>query len=197
MKNIHKLALTAMFAAIASVLMFFEFPLPLTPSFLKLDLSDVAVLIGGFVLGPFSAVAIALIKDLIHLSVTTSGGVGELADFLISALFCVTASLLYRRRKTIPWAIAGCGIGIAVMMAAAAVLNKFLLLPFYTKFMPLDAIFKMCAQVNPFFPITDVNTYLLYAVLPFNLVKGALVSVVALLVAKNLEVLLARAKFLN
>lgn len=181
----QKLARTAMFAAVAAVLMFLEFPLPFVPPFLKFDFSDVAVLVCALTLGPLPGLAAAFIKDVVHLSLTSSGGVGELADFLISGLFCVAASLVYRTKRSTATALGGCAAGVAAMTVAAVVLNKFLLLPFYSKMMPLDAIFSLCAKVNPF--IVSVNTYLLYAVTPFNLFKGITVSVLALIVSRRLE----------
>src|SRR5659263_701974 len=94
------IATTGMLSAISAALMFFEFPLPLLPPFLKLDLSDVPVLIGAFILGPLPALAITLVKDLIHLLGTTSGGVGELADFLVTGSLALSVGFIYMARKT-------------------------------------------------------------------------------------------------
>ena len=93
------MSITAMFAAIASLLMFFEMPLPFMPPFLKLDISSVPVLILGFMFGPMPAVMAAAVKDIVHVFSTQTGGVGELADFLITSSFAVTASLVYMKNK--------------------------------------------------------------------------------------------------
>ena len=189
-KKTRYVVFAAMFAAVSAVLMFFEFPLPLMPPFLKLDLSDIPVIIGAFVLGPLPAVAIALVKDLVHLSVTQTGGVGELADFLVTATLAVTAGCIYRAGKTRLLSVLGGIAGIAAMTAVAALANLYLILPFYSKLMPIDAILKLCAAVNPV--ITSVNSYILYAVVPFNLIKGALVVAVTLPVYKRLETVVLR-----
>jgi riboflavin transporter FmnP len=191
MNKTRYLTVTAMFAVISAVLMFFEFPLPLLPTFLKLDLSDVPVLIGAFVLGPVAAISITLLKDLIHmLFATTSAGVGELADFMITSSFVIVAGLIYKLGKIKSKAVLGCIAGVIVMIFMGALSNYYLLLPFYSTVMPLKQIFAMCATINPL--IVDTKTYILYAVMPFNLLKGALVSIVTLLVYKRLTVVVSK-----
>ena len=91
--NTHKMIQIAMLGAIASVLMLFEFPLPfLAPSFYELDFSELPVLIGGFALGPVAGVIIELLKILLHLLIkgTHTAFVGELGNFLIGCLWCIT-----------------------------------------------------------------------------------------------------------
>jgi riboflavin transporter FmnP len=191
MNKTRYLTITAMFAVISAVLMFFEFPLPFLPPFLKLDLSDVPVLIGAFVLGPIAAIGITLIKDLIHLFfATTTAGVGELADFIITSSFVLTAGIIYKFSKINLKAFSSCVAGIIVMIIFGAVSNYYLILPFYSKIMPLKQIFAMCASINPL--IIDVKTYILFAVMPFNLVKGSIISIVTLLVYKKLTVVVSK-----
>lgn len=191
MNKTRYLTISAMFAVISIVLMFFEFPLPFLPSFLKLDLSDVPVLIGAFVLGPFAAVAITLVKDLIHLFfATTTAGVGELADFIITSSFVLTAGTIYKFSRNNFKAFISCVVAIIVMIIFGAVSNYYLILPFYEKFMPLKQIFAMCAAVNPL--IIDTKTYIIYAVMPFNLLKGGIVAIVTLLIYKKLTVVVSK-----
>jgi riboflavin transporter FmnP len=178
------IATTGMLSAISAALMFFEFPLPFLPPFLKLDLSDVPVLIGAFVLGPLPALAITLVKDLIHLLVTTSGGVGELADFLVTGSLALSVGFIYMARKTILFSILGCLIGVFVMTIMGVVSNIYIILPFYENFMPIDAILAMCAKINPV--ITNVKSYIIFGVVPFNLFKGILVAAIAIPVYKRL-----------
>ena len=178
------IATTGMLSAISAALMFFEFPLPLLPPFLKLDLSDVPVLIGAFILGPLPALAITLVKDLIHLLGTTSGGVGELADFLVTGSLALSVGFIYMARKTTLFSILGCLIGIFVMTIMGVVSNLYIILPFYENIMPIDAILAMCAKINPV--ITNVKSYILFGVVPFNLFKGILVAAIAIPVYKRL-----------
>jgi riboflavin transporter len=182
----------AMLAALSSVLMFFEFPLPLLPPFLKLDFSDIPVMIGAFVLGPLPALGITLVKDLIHATISWSGGVGELADFSMTGSMALTAGLIYRAGKSKRMPVLAGAVGVVAIMGMGALANYYLLLPFYAKMMPIDAILSLCAKVNPV--ITDVKSYILFGVLPFNLIKGVLMTVVTLIVYKRLQAILERQK---
>jgi riboflavin transporter FmnP len=191
MNKTRYLTITAMFAVISAVLMFFQFPLPFLPSFLQLDLSDVPVIIGAFVLGPVAAIAITLVKDLIHMIFDTStAGVGELADFIVTSSFVIAAGIIYKFSKISFKALLGCIAGIIAMIIFGAISNYYLILPFYSKIMPLKQIFSLCAAVNPL--ITNISTYILYAVTPFNLVKGCIISVVTLLVYRKLTVVISK-----
>lgn len=181
----RRVTVTAMFAALATILMFFEVPVPFMPPFLKLDPSAVPILIGGFILGPVAGMAMVFIKAFVHFFSSTTGGVGELADFIITSSFVITASIIYRRHHTKTGAVLACVGGTAALAAVGVLANKFLLLPFYSTVMPIEAIFKACAAVNPL--ITDTNTYLIYGVLPFNLIKGVVVSLLTFPVYKRMS----------
>ena len=185
-----KLTLMALFAAISAVLMNFSFPLPLIPPFLKLDLSGVAVLIAAFLFGPWQAVAVVLIKDLANLPVSTSGGVGELADFIMLSAFAVTAALIYRRRKNRKHAVIGCAAGTLAIGLVGVLANHFMIIPFYSNIMPIDAILELCAAVNP--AIDSLNAYYWFAAFPFNLVKGIVLSMITILCYKKLSVILKK-----
>jgi riboflavin transporter FmnP len=176
-KKTRYVVFTAMFAAISSVLMFFEFPLPFLPPFLKLDLSDVPVLVGAFIFGPIPAVAITLIKDIIHLSVTQSGGVGELADFLITSTLALTAGLIYKAWNNKLASVIGSASGILLMTVVAVFSNIYILLPLYMK----QGSF-------------DVKSYIIYGVVPFNIIKGLFVTIITLLVYKRLKLILFKNK---
>lgn len=99
--NVRYMTVTAMLSAVAFALMFFEFSIPfLVPSFIQMDLSELPALIGAFAMGPWYGVIICLIKNLIHLLITTTGGVGELSNFILGAAFVLPAGLIYQRKKT-------------------------------------------------------------------------------------------------
>ena len=186
MSKASKITYTAVFAAIATVLMYIEFPLPFMPPFLKVDLSGAVVLIGAFIFGIGPAITMIGIKDLIHLTQSQTGGSGELADFLMLSTQVIVAVLLYRAHKSRKMAAVGCVIGSVAMACMGMLTNYFLIIPFYSAVgMPIDAILGACAAVNP--AINGMGAYLLIGVLPFNLIKGAILTVITMLAYKKLS----------
>ena len=173
-----KIAKIGVLSAIAVVLMLFEIPLPFAPSFYKLDLSEVPVLIGCFAMGPVAGATIEFIKILLNFIIdgSVTAGVGELANFLIGCAFCVPAGIVYRKHKTKKHALMGMALGTVIMVAVGCVLNAYVLLPAYaTAFqMPIQGLVEMGSAVNG--NITNIMTFVLFAVAPFNLVKGIVVS---------------------
>lgn len=185
MTKASKITYTAIFAAIATILMYFEFPIPFMPPFLKVDLSGAIVLIGAFIFGIGPSIAMILIKDLIHLAQTTTGGSGELADFLMLSTLVICAVLIYRSRKNRKTAVIGCVLGSFAMAAMGVLTNYFMIIPFYSTIMPLQAIFDACSAVNPY--VTGMQGYLLLGVLPFNLIKGAILTIITMFAYKKLS----------
>ena len=183
------LVMLAMFSALASVLMMLDFPLPfIFPPFLKLDFSDLPVLLASFWYGPLSGIVVALVKNLIHLTMTQTGGVGELANFIISAALAGTAGLVYRIRKTKGGAVAGLVCGGVAMSLAGMAANYYILIPFYEKLMPLQAIIDMCAELIP--SIQTRWDVVLWGITPFNLFKSALIGGLTFLLYKRVKGLL-------
>ena len=131
--QVRKLTVTAMLSAVAFVLMFLDFPIPMImPSFVKMDFSDLPELLGAFALGPMYGVLISLIKNLIHLLLASStGGVGELCNFLFGAVFAWVAGFVYKRNKTRRSAVLGAVLGAAAMAIVSIPLNYFLTYPAY------------------------------------------------------------------
>ena len=186
MSKASKITYTAVFAAIATVLMYIEFPLPFMPPFLKVDLSGAGVLIGAFIFGIGPAITMIGIKDLIHLTQSQTGGSGELADFLMLSTLVIVAVLLYRAHKSRKMAAVGCVIGSVAMECIGMLPNYFLIIQFYSAVgMPIDAILGACAAVNP--AINGMGSYLLIGVLPFNLIKGSILTVITMLAYKKLS----------
>lgn len=186
MTKASKITYTAVFAAIATVLMYFEFPLPFMPPFLKVDLSGAVVLIGAFIFGIGPAITMIGIKDLIHLTQSQTGGSGELADFLMLSTLVIVAVLIYRAHKTRKMAAVGCVVGSVAMACMGMLTNYFLIIPFYSAVgMPIDQILALCATINP--SINGMGAYLLVGVLPFNLIKGAILTVITMLAYKKLS----------
>jgi riboflavin transporter FmnP len=178
----------AILSVIAFLIMYIEFPIVFFPAFLKIDLSDLPALIAGFALGPVAGIMVELIKNLLHLFQTSTGGVGELANFVIGVALVGPASAIYYRDKSRKSAIIGMLVGIVSMAIVGALANYFVLIPFYQNFMPIDAIIAMGQQANA--AIVDVRTLVIYGVVPFNLLKGFVIMVITALIYKKISPLL-------
>ncbi|MCI6514237.1 MAG: ECF transporter S component [Erysipelotrichaceae bacterium] len=181
-------------SGLAVVLMLFEFPLPIAPSFYKLDFSELAVLLGGFSMGPMAAVMIEALKNILNVIFTGSGTayVGEFANFAIGALFTATASAIYHHNKSKKSAIIGMAVGTVVMAAAGAIVNALVMLPMYSTLynMPMDVIIGMGSAICSW--IKDIWTFCLFAVVPFNIVKGIIISILTALIYKHVSPILHR-----
>lgn len=189
--NVKNVVLMAMFGAIGAVLMLFEFPLPfIAPPFYGLDLSEIPVLVGTFAMGPLAGVVTEVVKILIKLVLkpTSTGFVGEFSNVCIGWALVLPAGFLYKFKKTKKGAILGMAVGTCSMATVGAVMNALVMLPFYSNFMPLEDILAAGAAINP--AIGNVWTFVLLAVAPFNLIKGALVSVITALVYKRISVII-------
>lgn len=183
--NLRKMTVTAIMAAVSTVLMFLSFNVPLMPSFIKLDLSELPALISSFAMGPLSGVAVCFVKNLINLFFTTTGGVGELSNFLLGCAFVVPAGLIYKFHRTKKSAIIGSFIGSASMAILGVFTNYFVVYPIYTNFIPLDAIVGMYKAICPW--VNDLLQCLIVFNLPFTFIKGMISVVVTLLVYKKLS----------
>ena len=183
------IAQIGMLSGIAVVLMLFEIPLPFAPAFYEIDFSEVPVLVGTFAMGPIAGAAIELIKILLNLAIngTITAGVGEFANFLIGCSFIIPAGIIYKKMHNKKGAIIGMVTGTIIMTVLGCFLNAYLLLPTYAKAfqMPIDALVGMGTAVNA--NITDMLTFVAFAVAPFHLLKGVLVSLVVLLIYKKIS----------
>lgn len=178
-----------MLSAIAIILMQFEVPLPFAPPFYKIDFSEIPVLIGCFVMGPLAGAIVELIKVILNvvISGTTTGGVGDIANFLIGCAMCVPAGMIYKKYHTRRSALVGMSVGTVFMTVIGCILNVYVLLPVYAKAfeMPIDALVAMGTAVNH--SITSLSTFVIFAVAPFNLLKGVLVSFIVFLIYKKIS----------
>ena len=188
--SLNKLIKISLMGVIAFIIMFIEFAIPIFPAFLKIDLSDIPAIMTGFALGPVAGVAVELVKNVLHLMRTSTGGVGELANFLVGSALVFPAAYLYSKKKDKKTAIIGMIVGIISMAVVGALANYFILLPFYTAFMPMEAIIGMAAAVNSL--IVDLKTLIFYAIIPFNLVKGIVVTLITIPVYKKVSKVLHR-----
>lgn len=190
--NVKYITQIGMLGAIAVVLMLFEIPLPFAPSFYEIDFSEVPVLIGAFTMGPVAGALIELVKILLNFLIngTDTAGVGELANFLIGCGLCLPASIIYRKLHTRTGAVIGMLSGTALMTFVGCFLNGYVLLPAYAKAfqLPIDALVGMGSAVNP--NIDSLFTFVIFAVAPFNILKGILVSAIVFLIYKKISPIL-------
>lgn len=171
------------------IIMNFSFPLPLTPAFLKLDLSDMPSIIGGFAMGPVAGITIQLIKNILHfITRTSTGGIGEISNFIVGGSFVLISSGIYHINKTKKNAVIGSIAATIGMAIVGALSNYFIIIPFYSKLMPIDVIISMGTAVNAL--ITDKLTLVLYGVIPFNLIKGIILSLATASIYKKVAPLL-------
>lgn len=178
----------AMLSVIGFVLMYFQLPLTfVAPPFMKLDISDLPVLMGAFTMGPVYGIIIAALKNLMHIIFkgTMTAGVGELSNFIISSTFAVVSSYIYRKHKTYKGAVLSMTVGVLAMTILAMTSNYFVVFPLYGKVMPMEAIIAMGSAITP--RIKGLFTMMIYSVLPFNLIKGFTTSAVMMLVYKKIS----------
>ncbi len=189
-KHLDWLLKTALLAAVAFVLMYIEIPIPIVPPWLKLDISDLPTLLAGFSLGPVSGVVVNAIKVLLFFFFKNSGtgGVGELANFIMGLCLVLPAALIYRRKKTRKRALVGTLVGVVAMTVASGLLNYYMLIPAYSLIMPMEAILEACTAINP--AMNSVLAYVLMAAMPFTLAKGILDGILLFLLYKRLSPLL-------
>ena len=192
-KKTRTLVEIGMLGAIATVLMLFEFPIPLiAPPFYELDFSEVPVLVGAFALGPAAGATIELVKILINLLIngTATAFVGEIGNYLLGCSFIIPAALIYKKKKTKKNAMIAMVAGTIIMTVFGCLLNAYVLLPTYAAAfgMPIDAIVGMGSAINA--NITNVMTCVVLAVAPFNILKGIIVSIITMLIYKHISPIL-------
>lgn len=185
------LTMIAMFSAISAVLMVFEIQLPFSPSFVKFDFSDLPVMLGGFLIGSFAGGIIVFMKILLHflLNGTTSFFVGDLSNLLLTLSFVLPASFIYQQKKTKKTTIQGLLVSIICTSLLAIIFNLFLIFPLYLKVLNLKMVdlINMIHVVNPL--VKDVFTMIVFSLLPFNLFKYSIVSMITMLSYKKLSIL--------
>lgn len=192
LSDTHYITYTAIFATMAGVLMLLEIPLFFAPSFYKIDLSELPVLICTFYLGPVAGVICELLKVCIKLLLkgTSTAFVGDFANFAVGCSFALPASVIYHARPCRKSAIIGLVVGTLIMTTFGSAFNAFYLLPKFAQLfgMPMEVIVGMGTKINP--RITSVGTLVFYAVVPFNLLKGVIVSFLTMLLYKRISPIL-------
>lgn len=187
--NLNYLIKIALIGAIAGIIMLLKTPLAIFPNYLEIDISDVPAVIGAFVLGPVAGILIEAVKIGVNLILTGTKtvGIGELANFLIGVSFVLPAGLIYKKGKTINSAIIGMIVGAISMVIAGALLNYFVLLPFYAKAYNMRVMdFVEMAQILPVFGklINSKWDLIIFGISTFNIVKGAVITIATAIMYK-------------
>jgi riboflavin transporter FmnP len=191
--NTKTMVKISVLGVISFILMFFEIPMPwLAPTFMKIDISDLPSLIGSFAIGPMAGVIIQLLKNVLNVLIegSTTGGIGELANFVVGSAFAYTAGFVYYKKKTFKRAIIGLILGTIVMTVVITLANYFVMFPLYAKLMgqDLQVFIDMGTAINK--NITDLRSLMIISVVPFNLLKGIMVTVITMLVYKRVSPIL-------
>ena len=189
---VRKMMVTAVMTAVSVVLMmpFLEFSIPIMPAFLKLDVSDLPALMTSFALGPLYGGLVCLLKNLIHLAMSSTLGVGELSNFLLGVFFVVPAGLIYKKLRTKKGAVLGAFAGDLVMALICWPVNFLLIYPLYEIVVGYnrEAILGMYQAILP--SVKSLGAAIAIFNIPFTFVKGLLSVVITLLIYKPLSPLL-------
>ena len=186
----RKLAVTGIMSAVSAVLMMLSFNIPIMPSFIKMDFSELPALITAFSIGPVWGVAVCLIKNLVNLPFTTTAGVGELSNFILGVMLVLPAGLIYQKNKTRVGALIGSALGSLIMAVVSIPWNYYITYPAFVKILnfPLEAILGMYQKINP--SVDGLLQALLVFNLPYTFCKGLLISLLTFLIYKRLSPIL-------
>ncbi len=191
--SVRKIAVTAVLSAMSSVLMFINFSLPIMPSFIKVDFSELPALIASFTMGPFFGVLVCLVKNLVNLFQTSTMGIGELSNFLLGSIFVFTAGLIYKKIKNRKGALIGSILGAILMAVIGLFTNYFLVYPIYTNFMPMEAIVGMYKAIYP--GVKNLFHALVIFNIPFTFLKGMANTLITFTIYKKISPIIKGNKF--
>ncbi len=184
--DIRKLTVTAMLSAVGFILMYLEISVPFVPPFLKLDFSELPALIGAFSMGPVSGIVICLVKNVLHLLVSSSGGIGEVSNFILGVCFVLPAGLIYKKWKTKKGAFIGALAGDLLMAVVCVFSNYFIVYPIYYQIMaPQETILAMYQAILP--GMENILQSIIVFNAPFTFIKGLFSVIIAMLIYKPLS----------
>lgn len=178
----------SLLSVIAFLLMFIELPIPIFPEFLKIDISDLPALIGTFAFGPVAGIMVEFMKNLLHgIFAGKTAFIGEFANFLVGSMLVITSGVIYKKNKSKKGAIVSLICGTIVMSLGAGIVNYFVLLPLYEKVLgfSINAVVGISSKINP--KIVDIKTLIVFAIIPFNLIKGSIVCIITRVVYKSIS----------
>lgn len=184
--DVRRLVFTALMAALSIVLAeLLKFTVPVMPSFIKFDFSDVPAMLASLTMGPISGVAVCLIKNIFGCFTTSTGCVGELSNFILSAALVLPAGIIAHKNSKISHAVIGCLSGSVLMALMSIPSNYFVVYPIYMKFMPMDVIISKYQMILP--GVTELWQCLLIFNVPFTFVKGFVAAVFSVVLYKKLR----------
>ena len=193
--KIRAITVSAIFGAVGFILMLLEFPLAfIIPSFIKMDFSELPALIATFTFGPLYGVLVCLIKNLLHLFVTSSAGVGELSNFILGAVFVGVAGVIYKHNKTRKGALIGTVVGAVIMAVISIATNYYVVYPAFSVLygLPMPAILGMYQAILP--KADNLFKALVIFNLPFNIIKGMVDAVICFIIYKKISPILKYGK---
>lgn len=177
--------MTALLSALSTVLMALSFSVPFMPSFIKMDFSELPALLASFSMGPVAGVIVCLVKNLINLPLTTTGGIGELSNFLLGVSFVLPAGLIYRFKKNRVGALIASGTGSLAMGLLSLPVNYFVTYPIYAKMLPISTIVSMYQAILP--SVDGLLTCLVVFNMPYTFFKGIVNAVICFLIYKPIS----------
>ncbi|MBO5506088.1 MAG: ECF transporter S component [Clostridia bacterium] len=183
--NTRSLVMVAMLSAVATILMFIDFSVPFMPPFIKMEISEMPALIASFAISPLGGVLVCLIKNIINCLRTSTGCVGEFANFILGAVFAYTAGVIYKHNKNKMGALWGCIVGSVVMGLLSVPINYFITYPMYAKVLPLEAIIGMYKEI--FGGVDGLLSCLVIFNLPYTIIKGLLDAIITFLIYKRIS----------
>lgn len=183
--QMKRLVVIPVMAAVAFILQALEIPLPmLFPAFLKLDFSTLPGIFAGLVFGPVAGIMVELLKNGLHLLLKNTDGllIGELSNFIAGSCLIYLTVVLQRMGKGRGFLIAGFAAGTLLMTLFMAVANYYVLIPAYAVLfqMPVEKMLEM-------FQMDSLWSLNVYAIIPFNLLKGIVLSVIAFFIYVKIE----------
>ena len=187
------IAKVGVLSAIAYILMFISIPLPIFPSFLKIDLSDIPAIFGGMSLGPMAGLAIVIVKNFLQgITASTTGGVGEFANVIIGGSYVLIICLFYRKLKSIKGVLIGGLLGIIAMTIMGCIMNYYVMIPLYATVygMPLEQIVQLGTVINS--KVTDLMTFVIWMIAPFNILKASIMTAVTMPLFEKMEKILSK-----
>lgn len=189
--NVIDITIVASMGAIATILyIFVKFPLPIFPTFLDLQISELPALITGFAYGPVSGMFVILIKFIIKLPLSSTAMVGEIGDLILGLSVVLTSSLIYRKWHTFKGAIFSLISSVIVGTLMACLINYSILIPFYLEFYfngDINGLISMCSMIPGINQDNFMTLYLLGGIVPFNLIRFVITDVLTILVYKSLH----------
>lgn len=189
--DVKRITLVGMFGAISAILMLLEFPVVfIVPDFIKFDLSELPIILAGYMMGPIAGIWTIVVKIALKLMITGThtAGIGEISNAIGSLCYMLPAVLIYRHKKSRAWAAGSLAIGTVFTSVVLLITNTTFVFPFYAKAFfggSMDAIVGMFSGINSH--IDGVATMMLLSVFPFNLMKYGVVSVITFIVYKRLK----------